>query len=200
MTPFFRWFLLIYFAVAILLVGLLRFVLVKKQVGENPAIKPNSDTAEGLIALYFAALTAFGAATVLVVALLPQYTDYLVPIHYLDEIHLKDFGCGLLIISLMGIFVAQHQMRNSWRFGIHEETKTELITGGLFRVSRNPIYAGMIAMLLGFFLVFPSAATLLLLALAYVLIQLQIRLEEQYLARQHGASYLDYKKKVRRLI
>lgn len=200
MTPFFRYFLLIYFILAILLVGLLRFVLVKKQVGESPAIKPNSETAEGVIAIYFAALTIFGALIVLIVSLLPQYMNYLVPIHFLDEIHLKDIGCGTLIISLAWIYLAQHQMRNSWRFGIHEETKTDLVTTGLFKISRNPIYVGMLAMLFGFFLIFPSAATLLILALSYVLIQIQIRLEEAYLTKQHGQSYLDYKKKVRRLI
>lgn len=200
MSAFFRYFLLIYFATAILLVGLLRFVLVKKQVGENPAIKPDSDTAEGVIALYFAVLTVFGAAVVVVVALLPRFAEYLVPIPFLDEIHLKDAGCGILIASLVWIFVAQHQMRNSWRFGIHEETKTDLITAGLFSISRNPIYAGMVAMLLGFFLVFPAAATLLILVAGYILIQIQIRLEEQYLTKCHGEKYLSYKKKVRRLI
>src|ERR1051325_4882949 len=193
MTPFFRYFLLIYFTIAVLLLGLVRFWLVKKNVGESPAIKPGTETAEGLIAFYFSALTVFGVV-IIILTFLPGYSRYLVPIGFLDEIHLKDIGCGTLIGSLVWIFIAQHQMRNSWRFGIHEETKTELVTTGLFKISRNPIYAGMIAMLAGFFLVLPSAATLLVIALSYVLVQIQIRLEEDYLTKHHGQQYLDYKR------
>jgi protein-S-isoprenylcysteine O-methyltransferase Ste14 len=36
--------------------------------------------------------------------------------------------------------------------------------------------------------------------LGYVLIQIQIRLEENHLIEQHGDKYLEYKENVRRLI
>jgi protein-S-isoprenylcysteine O-methyltransferase Ste14 len=37
-------------------------------------------------------------------------------------------------------------------------------------------------------------------ALAYVLIQIQIRLEEEFLTKDLGQKYLEYKQKVRRFI
>ena len=40
----------------------------------------------------------------------------------------------------------------------------------------------------------------LFLILGYVLIQIQIRLEEEFLTKEHGQEYLNYKQKVRRLI
>ena len=91
-------------------------------------------------------------------------------------------------------------MKNSWRIGIDTETKTELITTGLFRHSRNPIFFGMIISLVGLFLTTPNALTGLFLILGYVLIQIQIRLEEEFLTGQHGKKYTDYKQNVRRLI
>ena len=43
-------------------------------------------------------------------------------------------------------------------------------------------------------------SSLLFMILGYVLIQIQIRLEEEFLTEQHGEKYLTYKEKVRRLI
>jgi len=91
-------------------------------------------------------------------------------------------------------------MKESWRIGIDTETKTKLITTGLFGISRNPIFLGMIVSLVGLFFLTPNTWTLLFMILGYVLIQIQIRLEEDFLIEQHGNEYLEYKEKVRRLV
>ena len=91
-------------------------------------------------------------------------------------------------------------LKNSWRIGIDTDTKTELITSGLFAFSRNPIFFGMILSLVGLFLTTPNALTVLFLTLGYVLIQIQIRLEEEFLTKEHGQDYMNYKQKVRRFI
>jgi protein-S-isoprenylcysteine O-methyltransferase Ste14 len=96
--------------------------------------------------------------------------------------------------------LAQTQMQKSWRIGIDEEVKTELVYRGLFKVSRNPIFLGMCVMLLGLFLILPNAVTLLIWGAGNMLIQVQVRLEEEFLARTHGSSYLAYQKQVRRWI
>jgi protein-S-isoprenylcysteine O-methyltransferase Ste14 len=96
--------------------------------------------------------------------------------------------------------IAQGHMKNSWRIGIDTDTKTELVTSGLFSISRNPIFFGMTLSLFGLFLTTPNALTALFLILGYVLIQIQIRLEEEFLTKEHGQAYIDYKQKVRRLI
>ena len=91
-------------------------------------------------------------------------------------------------------------MRDSWRIGIDRETETELVTTRLFGISRNPIFLGMILSLIGLFFVTPNALTLIFLILGYILIQIQIRLEEEFLIEQHGQAYKEYKQKVRRFI
>jgi protein-S-isoprenylcysteine O-methyltransferase Ste14 len=58
----------------------------------------------------------------------------------------------------------------------------------------------MILSLVGLFLTTPNALTGLFLILGYILIQIQIRLEEEFLTKEHGQNYLSYRQKVRRLI
>jgi protein-S-isoprenylcysteine O-methyltransferase Ste14 len=57
----------------------------------------------------------------------------------------------------MDLGIAQYQMSNSWRIGIDEKNKTELVTKGIF-YSRNPIFLGMIISILGIFLILPTCA------------------------------------------
>ncbi|WP_228435870.1 methyltransferase family protein [Chryseobacterium pennipullorum] len=54
--------------------------------------------------------------------------------------------------------------------------------------------------LAGFFFAFPTVIALCLFIIGSILMQIQIRLEEEYLLRQHGEIYKAYKKKVGRMI
>ena len=89
-------------------------------------------------------------------------------------------------------------MANSWRIGIDEKNKTELVTNGLFSFSRNPIFLGVMIANVGLFLIIPNAFTMLIVALLIVSINTQIRLEEEFLKGSHGATYQDYFNRVRR--
>jgi protein-S-isoprenylcysteine O-methyltransferase Ste14 len=74
-----------------------------------------------------------------------------------------------------------------------------LVTGGLYRFSRNPMYLGMLLMLSAAFLYFGEGANAALLALFVVLInELQIKPEEKALEAKFGDEYRAYKKRVRR--
>ena len=137
---------------------------------------------------------------VLSTAIYPSTYDSFLPISQIDFLALKYLGLGLLIFSLVWTIIAQGHLKDSWRIGIDTETKTDLIKTGLFKHSRNPIFLGMIISLIGLFLTTPNALTLVFLILGFVLIQIQIRLEEEFLTRQHGHHYLAYMQKVRRFI
>jgi len=86
-----------------------------------------------------------------------------------------------MVLSLFWILIAQFQMKKSWRIGIDEELKTELITTGLFKYSRNPIFSGIIVNLIGLFFTLPTLVSLSFFLISYILIQTQIRLEEEFL-------------------
>jgi protein-S-isoprenylcysteine O-methyltransferase Ste14 len=94
--------------------------------------------------------------------------------------------------------LAQAQMGASWRIGIDTNASPPLVTGGLFALSRNPIFLGMRVSLLGLFLVLPNAVTLAILLAGEVLMQIQVRFEEDHLEATGGADYLAYHSSVGR--
>lgn len=200
MNEFLRIILPTYFIVYFGIAFVAKSVIVAKRIGKNPLVLPKDDSAYGLIGFYFKLTMIFMFVYVLLFTFVPRLYDKFLPISQLDTLTIKYIGLGLLAFALIWTIIAQGHMKNSWRIGIDTETKTELITTGLFQFSRNPIFFGMIVSLVGLFLTTPNALTGLFMILGYVLIQIQIRLEEEFLTNQHGQEYAVYKQRVRRLI
>jgi len=84
------------------------------------------------------------------------------------------------------ICYSQTQMSNSWRVGIDHSARMELKTNGLFSVSRNPVFLGMLVTLVGIFLILQNAITLLVAVISILIFQVQVRLEEIYIQNTHG--------------
>jgi protein-S-isoprenylcysteine O-methyltransferase Ste14 len=85
---------------------------------------------------------------------------------------------------------AQLQMGASWRVGVDAAERTELVTAGLFRFVRNPIYSAMLLALVGLGLLVPNAISLLALAASLAGLEIQVRrVEEPHLLRVHGGPY-----------
>ncbi|HCM75734.1 MAG TPA: isoprenylcysteine carboxylmethyltransferase family protein [Cytophagales bacterium] len=200
MEQFLRIFLPAYFIVYFGIAFVAKSIIVAKRIGKNPLVLPKDDSAYGLIGFYFKLTIILMFVYVLLFAFVPSLDHSYLPIKQLENLTIKYIGLGLLGFALIWTTIAQGHMKNSWRIGIDTVTKTELITTGLFGISRNPIFFGMTISLVGLFMTTPNALTGLFLILGHVLIQIQIRLEEDFLTSQHGQSYLTYKQKVRRLI
>lgn len=107
-------------------------------------------------------------------------------------------GVSFLVVALIWVLVAQIQMGDSWRIGIDERSSAPLVQNGLFGISRNPIFFGMLVMLAGLLLTIPTAATLIVTVLGFVLIHIQVRLEESFLLEKYGDEYRSYQRRVRR--
>ena len=82
---------------------------------------------------------------------------------------------------------------------LHPERATSIVTTGIYRRTRNPMYVGIAFVLLGCFLSFGglSAALGLPAFIAYVT-RFQILPEERALEEKFGAEYADYRTRVRR--
>ena len=106
-------------------------------------------------------------------------------------------GCALVVAALLVIVRAQHEMAASWRIGI-DPKRTDLVTRGLFRVVRNPIFSGVLAIATGLALLLPCPWTVMTLLMAAIVIAIQTRLEEQHLLALHGDAYRRYASKVGR--
>ena len=78
---------------------------------------------------------------------------------------------------------------------------SQLVTSGVYRFTRNPMYVGMSFAYAGLALSLNTVWCLLFLPVALVSVYvLAIRPEERYLSRKFGEQYHRYSKKVRRWI
>lgn len=106
-----------------------------------------------------------------------------------------------LIISALGValfITAMLTMRDSWRAGVSKD-KTELVTTGIFKISRNPAFLGFDLMYLGVLMVFFNWVLLVFSVFAILTLHLQIvNNEEDAMLLAFGNEYLDYKNKVNR--
>jgi len=187
-------FLLVYF----FFVFFLRSYLLWKKTGINPLTFNKSDDAHGYNGKVFTAISLIEFVVVFIYVFKNYWYQYLLPFWYLESNYLVYVGWSLLALSLVIVWIAQSQMANSWRIGIDEKNKTELVTRGLFSISRNPIFLGVMVANVGLFLIIPNAFTLLIVALSTVSINTQLRLEETFLKSSHGKSYQDYLNQVSR--
>ena len=103
-------------------------------------------------------------------------------------------GVAVFIISVL-------TMRDSWRAGVSKTDKTELVTKGIYKISRNPAFLGFDLMYLGILLMFFNLVLFEVSLFAMLMFHLQIvNVEEEFLLEAFGDEYLRYKKKVCRYI
>ena len=107
-----------------------------------------------------------------------------------------------LIVAGFGValtFAAQLSMGNSWRIGVDEEERTDLVVDGAFSITRNPIFSAMVVTAIGLVLMVPNALGMTGLVCLIVALELQVRfVEEPYLRRVHGGAYDAYAQRVGR--
>jgi len=108
-------------------------------------------------------------------------------------------GIGLGVAGLVGVAVAQRQMGASFRIGIDSQP-TPLVDRGVFRVVRNPIFAGILTLLAGVVLIVPGPSSFALWIAAFAAIAWQTRLEERHLLALHGETYRRYAERTGRFL
>jgi protein-S-isoprenylcysteine O-methyltransferase Ste14 len=189
-------------ALALLIVYLLlafavRVAVALRTTGSTGISKVRSMPAvEALGGGLFIAAIALGALTPPLVM-----ADVLEPIDGLDTTGLHVAGFILAGVGIVGTFAAQMAMGSSWRIGVDPEETTDLVTGGVFSVARNPIYTFMVVAWTGLALLVPSWVSLASIAVALIAFEIQVRLvEEPHMIRTHGESYLAWARRVGRFV
>jgi protein-S-isoprenylcysteine O-methyltransferase Ste14 len=126
--------------------------------------------------------------------------DLLVPVPFLPQVVSLAIGVPLLVLGA-----------GLWTWGVSgllrrgespdpRKATTQLVTGGPYRFSRNPIYTGGTVGLLGLALLLDTATgAAVVVALALVAHKLALA-EEQYLEAKFGDEWREYRSRVRRWI
>jgi protein-S-isoprenylcysteine O-methyltransferase Ste14 len=113
-----------------------------------------------------------------------------------------------LLISYLGFFlaftflsimwIAIYTMGKSWRIGVDDKHPDDLITHGIFRFSRNPIFLGLNGIVISGFLIHPNLFFLFYSILTVIFTHIQILIEEKHLKKIYGEKYEEYMKKTKR--
>jgi protein-S-isoprenylcysteine O-methyltransferase Ste14 len=109
-------------------------------------------------------------------------------------------GVLFCLAGVVGLAWSLVSFGRSFRVGIDTEQPDKLITTGIFRLSRNPIYVAFAFVLIGQFLIFPNWILLAYPLPASWLVHRQVLLEEHYLKSHYGQEYADYCRRVRRYL
>ena len=182
---------------AVLFIGVLfgyRALRFTRRHGQSPIHVPARDD-RSADALLSRLLLVFFLVTVLVAAMAAFWPAFLQRVDLLypgRPTILLGPGIVLGIVAAGLVWRGQTVMDRSWRIGIDRAERTDLVTRGLFRFCRNPIYLGLQLALVGFFCMIPGYLTMILLLQGLALLHIQTRLEEQYLLTCHGARYAEY--------
>ncbi|MEE4175102.1 MAG: isoprenylcysteine carboxylmethyltransferase family protein [Xanthomonadales bacterium] len=125
--------------------------------------------------------------------------DRYLPLWSPDIAALALLGRGLALVGLAMILWPVTQFLLAHTGLVPFSKATTLVTTGLYRVTRNPMYLGMALMLFGGALVFGSLGALVPIPLFLWVIQRNFILgEERFLAEAFGEAYADYRRRVRR--
>ena len=115
---------------------------------------------------------------------------------------IREVIAGVLLLVGAGIalpgFVAFIRARTTFN-SMKPKATSSLVTGGIYRFTRNPMYVSLLFILVAW-AIFLSSAWALVGPVAFVLYinRFQIKPEERALAAMFGAAYAEYKGRVRR--
>jgi protein-S-isoprenylcysteine O-methyltransferase Ste14 len=99
-------------------------------------------------------------------------------------------GAALGALGLALVVAAQFGLGSSWRIGVDPAERTDLVTDGLYRWIRNPIFTGMLAWAVAIALLVPGPLAFVGAALLVLAVEVQVRaVEEPYLRGAHGERY-----------
>lgn len=118
-----------------------------------------------------------------------------------EQLVLGITGMILTVTGVIFFILSVLQMKDNWRAGVQREEKTNLVTNGIYSISRNPAFVGFEFMYVGILCTFFNIYLCAVTGLALVLFHLQIvKVEEVFLEEAFPEEYLQYKKKVFRYL
>ncbi len=120
--------------------------------------------------------------------------------HLLNDFTAIIVGSALLVLSLVISGASLINLGDSWRVGVLEDQKTELITSGIYRFTRNPYFLSYLLLFAAYTVLLQNLILFGLSIAAIFFVHFMILKEEKYLLTEHADAFLQYKKKVPRYL
>jgi protein-S-isoprenylcysteine O-methyltransferase Ste14 len=170
-----------------------RNLLVERRIGQSIR------TRDRLVVTSMALSTACFIVTILSVYS-EQWYHRMVAIDFLRHPFVAYSGLVIFAAGIVGVWIISAQLRDSWRVGVADDQKTELIQDGIYASISNPYYLSYYIMFFGLFLVRPSLVLFVLILVIIAVFHRMVLKEEAYLHNKHGKAYEAYRKKTRRYV
>jgi protein-S-isoprenylcysteine O-methyltransferase Ste14 len=147
------------------------------------------------VGLLFCSRDGFTGFWVTVWSLIRQPQTFLAfPLH-------RAIGLVLIVLGFVFLLAGQITLGRNHTSLVAIREDHRLITHGVYRFTRNPMYLGVILIIVvGIPVYAPSLYGFLILLLLVPIILNRIRMEEGLLTKEFGEVYLAYKKSTRKLI
>lgn len=126
---------------------------------------------------------------------------FLLPLHQLLAFPWRLLGLVPPVVGIVLMSLAHRELKQHDTTVMPFEEPNALVTGGVFGLTRNPMYLGIMLILLGIVMLLGSATPFAVVPIAGVLFdRLFISPEERMLERTFGDQFREYRKRVRRWI
>ena len=99
---------------------------------------------------------------------------------------------ALAVVALVATIECWKRMGRSWRMAVTPGERTELVTTGLYRAIRHPIYALSILLMASTAVVLPTPPMIAVALVHLTLMIIKARNEERHLLATHGDAYAAY--------
>jgi protein-S-isoprenylcysteine O-methyltransferase Ste14 len=123
----------------------------------------------------------------------PRPMAWLFGCNLIDSTAARIVGATLIAVAFCVRIQAMVALGDSWRLGLDDRVPGELVTTGIYAVSRNPIYIFFDLWFLGTFLINGPVVFLVFALLTIANLHYQIVQEEAFLAEVHGPAYEAYR-------
>lgn len=124
---------------------------------------------------------------------------FFMPIAFIIPAPVSYAGAVFVVLGIAVACTAAWRFRKAGTPVMPFEPSTALVTGGMYNYTRNPMYLGMVLLLIGVAVLFGSLGAWLPVPFFIWVIQANfIRGEERFLESIFGEQYLEYKRRVRR--
>jgi protein-S-isoprenylcysteine O-methyltransferase Ste14 len=109
-------------------------------------------------------------------------------------------AAGVTATGLLFTIWARRHLGSNWSGSVTIKADHELVTTGPYRITRHPIYTGLLIAFAGNALVVAEVRGLIAFGVAFAALWRKLRLEERYMRDQFGQSYIDYQRKVAAIV